>query len=92
MGMTEEMEGGGGGGLEVLRKVENIWNSLSGDWEERELAWEPLVIELMNDVGNQCEHDHYLVYIVILFFPAAFINLVVGSSKDIRLSVKITQS
>ena len=58
MGMTEEMEGGGGGKLEVLRKAENIWNSLHGDWKERELAWETLVMELMNDVGNQCEHDH----------------------------------
>ena len=34
----------------------------------------------------------YLVYTVILFFPAAFINLVIGGSKSIRLSVEITQN
>lgn len=55
------------------------------------LAWETLVTELMGDVGKPVWNmTMYLVYTVILFFPAAFVNLVIGSSKGIRLAVEIT--
>lgn len=64
-----EVEGGSGGGFEVLRKVENIWNSLCGDWGERELAKEALMLELLNHFGSQCECDDHVsgLYCCVIF-------------------------
>lgn len=65
-GNDKEIEGGGGGELEVLRK--------SGEYLKQSpwgLAWETLVMELMGDVGNQCEHDHVSgLYCYFIFFSS----------------------
>lgn len=78
-------------GIRSFEESENIWNSLCGDWKERELTTETLTTELVNNCGSQCEcSDHVSSLYCYVIFSSSF--QYPGDREGTKLSVEINQN